>query len=135
MTYYLNQTSVRKGFKALMALLYILAGLNHFANPKLYLTLMPPYIPYPEACVWLSGWAEILLGSLLCWPQVSRWAAWGIILLLIAIFPANVHMALHPEIFPTIPLWLRWLRLPLQGLLIAWAYSYTKPQPAPFEVQ
>ena len=111
-------------FKYLLALLMILAGLNHFINPDIYLQIMPSYLPWHLFLVYLSGVLETLFGILLCIPVSTKVAAWGIILILDGIFPANLNMALHPDAFD-IPVFLLWLRLPLQGLLIAWAYRYT----------
>jgi len=110
----------------LYGLLFILAGLNHFANTELYVGIMPAYLPWPLALVYLSGVAEVVLGALLCFRPCAAWAAWGLIALLIAVFPANLNMALHPERWPSLPQLGLWLRLPLQGLLIAWAYWYTR---------
>lgn len=76
----------------LMALLYIVAGLLHFIKPKMYLKIMPPYLPAHLPLVYLSGVAEILLGIGLLIPALQVYAAWGVILLLIAVFPANVYM-------------------------------------------
>lgn len=111
--------------KIIFGLLFVAAGANHFVNPKFYLDIMPPYLPWHYALVILSGIAEVLLGIGLLIPQTSTYAAWGLILLLIAVFPANLYMAMNPELFPTIPTFALWLRLPLQGLLILWAYWYT----------
>jgi len=108
----------------LQALLYIAAGANHFINPKPYLALMPPYMPAHSLMVIVSGVAEIVLGLGLLFPATRSLSAWGLILLLIAVFPANVFMALSSR-FRKTPVWLRWARLPLQGLLIWWAYRYT----------
>jgi uncharacterized membrane protein len=110
-----------------MALAYILAGINHFIRPQFYLAIMPAWLPMHHLLVWVSGFAEITLGVLLCYRYTRRIAAWGIILLLLFVFPANIQMMLdyrsagHPR------LWLAVLRLPLQLLLIWWAYQYTKP--------
>ena len=112
-------------FLYLMALLYTLAGLNHFRSPRSYLAIMPPFIPDPKLMVDLSGLAEIILGVGLFFPATRVWAAWGVIALLIAIFPANVFMAVSDK-FAGLPTWLLWGRLPLQGVLIWWAYQYTK---------
>lgn len=110
----------------LYGLLLIAAGANHFVNTPFYVSIMPPYLPWPVALVYLSGLAEIGLGGLLLFEGWSRLAAWGLIALLIAVFPANVNMALHPELYQwASPLGL-WLRLSLQGALIAWAYWYTR---------
>lgn len=116
----------------LMGLLYIGAGINHFLHVKMYLAVMPPYIPWPAAMVAISGIAEILggIGVLIpdgfVFPRTRAAAAWGIVALLIAVSPVHIHMALHPEQFPTVPLWVIWLRLPLQIPLILWAWSYTR---------
>ncbi|GAB4008982.1 DoxX family protein [Spirosoma sp. KCTC 42546] len=108
----------------LQALIYIAGGVNHFINPKSYLAIMPPYIPAHSLMVTLSGIAELILGIGLLFPATRSLSAWGIMLLLIAIFPANVYMATSNR-FRKFPAWLRWARLPLQGLLIWWAYQYT----------
>ena len=114
--------------RCLFGLFFIAAGANHFLHSSFYLSIMPPYLPWPAALVYVSGVAEIGLGGLLLFERWVRWAAWGLIALLIAVFPANVHMALHPELYQwASPLGL-WLRLFLQGILIAWAYWYTRPQ-------
>ena len=112
-----------------MAAFYVLAGVNHFLHPAPYLKIMPPYLPWHRFLVDFSGICEIALGLLLLVPRSSRWAAWGLIALLIAVFPANVHMAIHPELFPSIPAAALWARLPFQAVLIAWAYVYTRPEP------
>ena len=112
----------------LYGLFFIAAGVNHFLNTPFYVGIMPPYLPWPVALVYLSGVAEIGLGGLLLVERWSRLAAWGLIALLIAVFPANVHMALHPELYPWASSLGLWLRLSLQGALIAWAYWYSRPQ-------
>ena len=112
--------------KIVCSLLYVAAGVNHFWNPRFYEDIMPPYLPWPSQLVILSGVAEIVLGIGLLVSQTSQFAAWGLILLLIAVFPANIHMATHSELYPTIPAIALWLRLPLQGVLVAWAYWYTR---------
>jgi uncharacterized membrane protein len=117
-----------------MGLFYVGGGIVHFANPGFYLPMMPPYLPYPLELVYLSGLAEIVLGAAVLVPQTRRLAAWGIMLLLVAIFPANLHIAMN-----NVPLagaehgagvW-NWVRLPLQAVLIAWAWSYTRPEEVP----
>ncbi len=108
-----------------MAALYILAGVWHFVRPSFYLYIMPPYLPAHNALVFWSGVAEVLLGVGLLLPATRVWAAWGLIALLIAVFPANYYMAVG-EKFQQMSPWLRWGRLPLQGVLIWWAYQYTK---------
>lgn len=105
---------------------FVAAGLNHFRNPGFYVGIMPPYLPWPLELVYLSGVAEIVLGAMLLCPKWTAVAAWGLIALLIAVFPANVHMAMHPDAYPAISATALWVRLPLQGLLMAWAYWYTR---------
>lgn len=109
----------------LMAAIYILAGLNHFRNPRLYIKIIPPYFRNPELLNKLSGIAEIIFGIALCIPLFTSVAAWGIIALLIAVFPANVYMYQNEKAGLGLPKWLRLLRLPLQLGLIFWAYQYT----------
>ncbi len=109
----------------------IVAGLNHFLNPSVYINIMPSYLPWHSFLVYLSGLLELLFGIVLLIPAFSRLAAWGIILVLVGVFPANINMALHPEDFD-IPIWLLWLRLPLQIALILWASLYTIKRPKQF---
>src|SRR6185503_5424228 len=111
--------------KWLLALLIFVAGVMHFINTAFYLSIVPPYIPWHLAMVYVSGLFEMVLGLMLTLPKFTRPAAWGIIALLIAVFPANIHMALHPELYPYISPSALWLRLPLQGVFIAWAYWFT----------
>ncbi len=113
--------------KYLFGIFFVLAGINHFANSAFYLRLMPPYLPWHLFLVNLSGLCEIGLGILLLIPKFTSLAGWGLIALLIAVFPANIHMAINPQLFPEFSPLLLWLRLPLQVVLIAWAYWYTKP--------
>lgn len=113
-------------FKYLFALLFIFGGINHFLKPEFYLPMMPDYIPYHQLMVDLSGVLELILGVALLIPATSHLAAWGLIALLLAVFPANLNMALHAEQFPDVPTIGLWIRLPVQGLFIWWAWLYTK---------
>ena len=124
----LRRNSPRQAGKWLLAGLFVAGGIGHLVAPTFYMKIMPPYLPYHAALVLLSGLAEIALGLLLLIPRTSRPAAWGLIALLIAVFPANLYMAQNPQRFDLPPLML-WLRLPLQGLLIYWAFAYAKPAP------
>lgn len=112
----------------LMGAFYVFAGVNHFLSPEFYLPMMPPYLPLHLELVYLSGVAEIVLGIAVLVPGLRGPAAWGIILLLIAVFPANLHIAIH-----NVPLggaaeglgtW-NWVRLPFQVLFALWAWWYT----------
>ncbi|MBY0524151.1 MAG: DoxX family membrane protein [Gemmataceae bacterium] len=107
-------------------ILFVLAGINHFVQPDFYVKIMPPYLPWHRALVAVSGAAEVVLGVLLLIPRWTMLAAWALIALLVAVFPANVHMAWNAELYPTIPPPVLWARLPLQGLLIALAYWFTR---------
>ena len=123
------ESQLKRGLLWLMGCFYVFAGTGHFAKPEFYLPMMPRSLPYPVALIYLSGFAEIGLGVAVLVPRLRRLAAWGIIALLIAVFPANVHIALHdvPLFGATEGLgaW-NWVRLPFQAVLIAWAYWYTK---------
>lgn len=112
--------------KYLLCVFFMLGGLNHFINPALYLKMMPPYLPWHHFLVYLSGIFEVALGALLLVPALTRAAAWGLIALLVAEFPANVQMAINPQLYPDIPPLILWLRLPLQAVFIAWAYWHTR---------
>ncbi len=109
-----------------MSTLYIIAGSNHFISPEFYMKIMPPYIPWHTQIVYASGAIEILLGTLLIPLSTRKIAAWGIIVLLIAIFPANINMMLNYLHQKNSELWITILRLPLQLILIWWAYTFTK---------
>ena len=110
----------------LFGVLFVLAGLNHFRDPAFYINIMPPYLPWHAELVAISGVAEVALGVMMLFQHWSALAGWGLIALLIAVFPANLHMAMHPERFPAIAPIALWLRLPVQGVLIAWAYWYAR---------
>jgi uncharacterized membrane protein len=116
---------VRLILKYLLVVFFVLAGVNHFINPEFYLRIMPPYLPWHEALNYLSGFLEVALALLVLVPRYTRPAGWGLIALLIAIFPANLHMALHPELFPEAPPIAWYIRLPLQLVFIAWVYWIT----------
>jgi uncharacterized membrane protein len=105
----------------LMATLYISAGVMHFVKPTFFLAMMPPQLPRPAALVAISGVAEIVLGVAVLVPATRVYAAWGIIALLIAVFPANIYAAVAD-----IPGRGGYGRLPIQALLIAWAWWYTR---------
>ena len=111
----------------LLATFFVAAGINHFANPDFYVRIMPPYLPAHLELVYLSGVLEALGGLAVLIPRIRGLAGWGLILLLLAVYPANLHMALHPELFPSMSTLALYARLPLQFVLIAWAYWATRP--------
>ena len=106
--------------------LFVAAGANHFLHRAFYIEIMPPYIPAPRLMVEISGAAEVGLGAVLSSGRFTRVAAWGLIALLVAVFPANVHMALHPEQFSGFRPAVLWARLPFQAVFIAWAWWHTR---------
>jgi uncharacterized membrane protein len=108
---------------------FIGAGIMHFVNEPFYLKIMPDYIPVGlhRPAVVVSGIFEVLLGALLLVPATTRLAAWGIIALLVAVFPANIYAFLHSEELFGISQQSHFIRLPLQAVMIAWAYWYTRP--------
>lgn len=118
--------------RLLLAALMLGVGILHFTKADLFAAIVPDYLPAHLLLVYVSGVAEIALALMLCIPRTRVLAAWGLIALYVAVFPANVHMALHPDLplpgvtSPPTPLAL-WLRLPLQFVLIYWAYRYTRP--------
>jgi uncharacterized membrane protein len=119
-----------------MGAFYVFAGVAHFRRPDYYLPMMPPYLPWHEQLIFLSGVAEVLCGLGVLFPPTRKLAAWGTIALLVAVFPANVHVAVND-----VPLFgategagaLNWVRLPLQLVLIAWAWWYTRESPTELE--
>jgi uncharacterized membrane protein len=110
----------------LLGLFFMGAGINHFLRADFYVGIMPPYLPWHRELVYLSGVCEILLGFLVLVPPCRVLAAWGLVALLIAVFPANVHMAMHADQYPAFSSVILWARLPLQAVLIAWAYWFTR---------
>lgn len=109
----------------LMAFIYTLAGLNHFRNPRMYQKIIPNYFSNPKLLNQISGVAEIVLGITLVIPTLSVYAAWGTIALLIAVFPTHIYMYQNPKARMGLPTWVLLLRMPLQLVLIYWAYLYT----------
>ncbi|MES2658341.1 MAG: hypothetical protein V4689_06970 [Verrucomicrobiota bacterium] len=108
----------------ILAAFFTVAGANHFISPGTYLPMMPDYLPWHLTLVYASGMAEMAGGIGICFSKWRRLAGWGLIALLIAIFPANVHMLTHqvPLNGKNIPEWILWARLPLQAVMIAWVY-------------
>lgn len=107
-----------------LAAFFTVAGANHFISPQTYLPMMPGYLPWHLPLIYASGVAEMAGGIGICFPKWRRLAGWGLIALLLAIFPANIQMLVHqvPLNGRSIPEWILWLRLPLQAVLIAWVY-------------
>lgn len=109
-----------------MAAFYIVAGVNHFINPGFYKKIMPPLLPGHYFIIYFTGVCEIVFGLLLLSKQTRKPAAWCIIVLLVAVFPANIQMMLNYRDQQSPYLWVAILRLPLQFLLIWWAYLFAR---------
>lgn len=109
----------------ILAVFFIVAGLNHFRAPSFYLRIMPPYLPMPEKLNLVAGLAEVIAGALLLVPSLQFLGAIGIVLILIAVTPVHIYMLQerHGK-FAKIPAIILWLRLPLQLALIWWAAIY-----------
>lgn len=118
MTFALDATSIAR---IVLAAAMVFAGVMHFAKPRFYLRMMPPYVPMHRAAVLWSGVAEVVLGAALLVDAARPWAAYALIVLFVAVFPANVHMALHAKEL-RVPPWIAWARLPFQAVFIAWAW-------------
>ena len=112
----------------LLTALMVVVGVAHFVMPEVFVRMVPPSLPWPRELVLVSGVVEILLGCGLLIPRTARRAAWGLMAFLVAVLPANVYMAashLTPEGIEARPMVL-WMWLPVQGLIIAGAWSFTR---------
>ncbi len=129
----MKRSYLKTGLRWILTILMVFAGISHFTKAAMFVAMVPAALPSPLMLVYVSGVAEIAGGLGLILPQTRRLAAWGLIALFVAVFPANVNMAIHhlpldgKPVDPT----LLWARLPLQLVLIAWAYWYTRPDRAP----
>lgn len=113
--------------KYLLAIFFIVAGLNHFRIPDFYTSIVPDYLPAHAFLVYLSGVTEIVAGAMLAIPPLSRWGAWFIIAHLVAFFSVHFWMIQEKERYVTddVTIELLWLRVVLQVLFIVWAYWFT----------
>lgn len=116
-----------------LAAFFINVGVDHFVNPDFYLNIMPPSFPLHAEAVYISGFFEVVGGIFLLIPRLRKIAGWGLVALLIAVYPANIYMAITPQAFPDIPVTLLYVRLAFQFVFFYWAYSVTRPayNPAP----
>ena len=115
--------ALRSALRWVLAAFFVVAGANHFRTPEIYLGMMPPWLPWPAMLNALAGGAEIFGGIGLLGPRTRRFAGWGLVALLGAVFPANVHVAIEGKMPGTnfSPLTL-WLRLPFQAVFMAWVW-------------
>jgi uncharacterized membrane protein len=111
-----------------LALGFVAGGVQHFRAPEFYLPLMPPYLPLHLELIYLSGVCEIIGGLAVLIPSCRTAAGYGLIALLIAVFPANLHMALNGISPPGMDAsqTMLWARLPIQGIFIAWTWWVTR---------
>jgi uncharacterized membrane protein len=121
-------TKLKTPILYLTAAFYMAVGVYHFVNPDFFVAIMPPYLPLHLEMVYLSGFFEILLGALLVFPKTRKLAGWGIILLLLAVFPANIHLALSAEAQAALGTSSAVAvgRLPFQFLFMGIAYWFTR---------
>jgi uncharacterized membrane protein len=126
------ESHFRRALRLALVGLMVFAGVSHFVTPAFFTVMVPPQLPSPLALVLISGVAEIALGLGLLHPRLRRRAGQGLIALYIAVFPANLYMALAEVPLAGIPTqpWMLWARLPLQAVFIAWAYAVSRPAPA-----
>jgi len=128
---------VKTVLKIVLASFLVFTGVGHFRNEEFFLKIMPDYIPVTLhlPAVYVSGVAEVLLGVMLLVPKTTRLAGWGIIALLIAVFPANIYAYQHSEEIFGISKALHFWRLPLQGVMIALAWWFARPDRPAVETQ
>ena len=110
----------------LMSAMYIIAGAIHFIRPKMYMRIMPRYLPAHRMLVFLSGIAEIILGIGLLFSETKDLAIYGIVLMLLIFLSVHFYMLSSEKAAAGFPKWILWLRLPLQFLLMCWAWFYLK---------
>ncbi len=110
-----------------LAAFFINIGINHFVNPDFYLSIMPPAFPMHAEAVYVSGFFEVLGGICVLIPRLRKIAGWGLVALLVAVYPANIYMAITPEVFPDFPVALLYVRLVFQFVFFYWAFSVTRP--------
>jgi uncharacterized membrane protein len=124
-----RMTRTKRAALVLLGVLMMGVGVDHFLNPTPFERIVPSWLPSPAMLVAVSGVFEVLGGVGVLVPRTRRFAAWGLVALYVAVFPANVNMAIHHiQLSPTdaLPVWAMWARLPFQALFIAWAYWFTR---------
>lgn len=113
---------------AIIASFFLIGGIGHFTHTAFFINIVPPYLPYPEALVYISGVFEILGALGLFSVKTRTLAGYGLIALAVCVFPANIHMAMHPELFPEHPAFaLQFIRPPLQLVIIGLCWLASRP--------
>jgi uncharacterized membrane protein len=118
---------IKTFFLILLSVFFTYAGIDHLVSPDFYVSIMPPWIPAHLELVYLSGVFEVMGGVGVLIPRFRAFAGAGLVALLIAVYPANLHMAFNPHLFPDIPVVALYIRLALQFLAFYWAYTVTRP--------
>lgn len=128
-----NNPKTKEFLRVVLAVCIVVAGILHFVATEPFVRIVPDMLPAPAALVYISGVIEVILGVALLLPPVSRLAAWGLVALFIAVYPANINMAVNGIPIEGVPntWWFQAIRLPFQFVLIAWAYWYTRPDDNP----
>ncbi|HZG40226.1 MAG TPA: MauE/DoxX family redox-associated membrane protein [Nodosilinea sp.] len=123
-------TNNKSTLRGILAVCMVVAGILHFVAPDPFIRIVPDFLPAPAALVYGSGVIEILLGFGLLVPATQQLSAWGLVILFIAVYPANINMAVNHIPITGVPdtWWFHAIRLPFQFVLIAWAYWFTRPQ-------
>jgi uncharacterized membrane protein len=111
----------RSRLRVVLTFAMVSIGILHFVTPQPFVRIVPSFLPAPVVLVLVSGFFEVLGGVGLLVPRVRRAASYGLVALYVSVFPANINMAIHPELGQGLPLWALWGRLPFQVLFIAWA--------------
>lgn len=131
MTFLKNNKDTLRG---VLAVCMVVAGVLHFVASEPFIRIVPGFLPAPAALVYISGIVEIILGIGLLIPSMRQVAAWGLVVLFVAVYPANLNMAFNHIKIAGVPdtWWFHAIRLPFQFVLIAWAYWLTRPDvPSP----
>jgi len=123
--------------QGILAVCMVVAGVLHFAATEPFVKIVPGILPFPTAIVYISGLIEIILGATLLLPKTQRLAAWGLVALFIAVYPANLNMAINGIELEGVPntWWFQAIRLPFQFVLIAGAYWYTRDEDEAVQVE
>jgi uncharacterized membrane protein len=125
----LPKSRIKCFFLFLLSAFFTYAGFHHLFAPDFYVSIMPPWIPGHLALVYISGVFEIMGGIGVLIPRFRSLAGFGLVVLLVAVYPANLYMAFNPELFPDVPVVALYVRLALQFVAFYWAYSVTRPDP------
>jgi uncharacterized membrane protein len=110
----------------IISLFFTIGGIAHFILIDKFISIMPSYLAYPKELVIISGIFELLGAAGILIPQTRKFAGYGLIALIVAVYPANINMALHAQQFPMAPEWILWSRLPLQFFFVWFVWRAVK---------